>query len=126
MDNGQWSTKTLGTLTTHCPLTIDHQLVRSGREPLFRSGLSEKLLGQFADSVGDADAGEVAELAAEAIERHDGLRHRAVPARAADVAEVRFHELARVPGIAQVPDADNELPAHDAGDDRPLDVLDLE
>ena len=41
-------------------------------------------------------AGEVAELLAEPIDRHDRLGHRAVAAGAADVAEPPLHELAGV------------------------------
>ena len=57
---------------------------------------------------------------------HDGLGHRAVAAGAADVAEVRLHELAGVPRVAEVAHAHDELAVDDAGDDRPLDVLDLQ
>src|SRR6478672_9599457 len=55
-----------------------------------------------------------------------GLRHGAVPARTADLAEVLPDELAGVPRVAKIPDGNHERLAHDPRHDRPLDVFQLQ
>src|SRR5690349_2194315 len=86
-----------------------------------RRRVGQELFGELADAGGDADARQVAELTTKAFHRHDGLGHGAMPAGAADVREVRLHELAGVARVAEVPDAHDELAADDARHHRPLD-----
>ena len=74
----------------------------------------------------DAAAFVGPELPLEGLERHDGFGHRAMAAGAADVVEPAAHEVAGVARVAQVADRHDEGVVHDAGDDRPLDVLELQ
>ena len=69
---------------------------------------------------------EIAELLPEPVDRHDRLGHRAMAAGAADVAEPSLHELTRVARVAEVAHAHDQRAADDAGDDRPLDVFELQ
>ena len=63
---------------------------------------------------------------AERLQRHDRLGHGAMAAGAADVGEVAADELAGVLRVAEIPDRNHERVVDDAGDDRPLDVLELQ
>jgi hypothetical protein len=70
--------------------------------------LVEELEGEAQDLVGELVGLQVAELLFEGANRHDGLRHGAMAAGAADVVEVLAHELTGVPRIAQIPHRDDQ------------------
>ena len=86
----------------------------------------QELVGHLGDAGGQVRPGQVAELLPESIDRHHRLGHRPVPPRAADIPEPPLHELPGVPRVAQVAHAHDERAADDAGEDRPLDVLELQ
>src|SRR6476620_5008263 len=69
---------------------------------------------------------ETSEPLAECRFGNDGLRHGAVAARTADLAEVLPDELAGVSRVAKIPDGNHERLAHDPRHDRPLDVFQLQ
>ena len=74
----------------------------------------------------DAAALIGAELLLKRFERDDGLGHGAVAAGAADVVEPTAHEVAGVPRVTEVTHTHDEGVVDDAGDDGPLDVLELQ
>ena len=78
------------------------------------------------DALGELVGRQGAELAAEGLDGDHGLGHGAVAAGVADVGEVLPHELAGVARVAEIPHRHHERVADEAGDDRPLDVFDLQ
>src|SRR5262249_48789072 len=88
--------------------------------------VSEELVGEILELGSDHLAWQIAELLAQRAHRDHRFGHRAVAAGAADVGEEAPHELAGVLRVTEIADRDHQRIVDDAGDDRPLHVLELQ
>src|SRR5439155_1523524 len=86
---------------------------------------SERLEEARHDRLPQPLARRLADASLPVAQADHGLRHRAVAARAADLAERTAHHIARGANVPHVAHADVELAVHGAGHDRPLRALDL-